>query len=107
MGSKINLITHKDGTPRFNQNGNLINQDTQISDEKILEILETAHPLPFGDLLVQYLILLKNAFLNHVHNYNGIPPTDLTVGTTLPVKEFNSKAEDLENRMLSKNIRIN
>jgi hypothetical protein len=107
VGSKINLITHKDGTPRFNQNGNLINQDTQISDEKILEILETAHPLPFGDLLVQYLILLKNAFLNHVHNYNGIPPTDLTVGTTLPVKEFNSKAEDLENRMLSKNIRIN
>jgi hypothetical protein len=103
VGSKINLITHKDGAPRFN----VMNQDTQISDEEILNILENAHPLPFGDLLVQYLILLKNAFLNHVHNYNGKPPTDLTVGNALPVKDFNTKAEDLENRMLSKNIRIN
>lgn len=103
VGSKINLITHKDGVPRFN----VMNQESQISDEEILNILQNAHPLPFGDLLVQYLILLKNAFLNHVHNYNGIPPTDLTVGNTLPVKEFNDKAEDLENRMLSKNIRIN
>jgi len=107
VGSKINLITYKDGNPRFNQNGNLLNQESQISDEKILEILETAHPLPFGDLLVEYLRLLKNAFLNHVHRYNGTPPTDLTIGVTLPVKQFNDKAEDLENRMLSKNISIN
>lgn len=103
VGSKINLITHKDGVPRFN----VMNQESQISDEEILNILQNAHPLPFGDLLVEYLILLKNAFLNHVHNYNGKPPTDLTIGNTLPVKEFNDKAEDLENRMLSKNIRIN
>jgi hypothetical protein len=103
VGSKINLITHKDGTPRFN----VMNQDSQVSDEEILNILENAHPLPFGDLLIEYLRLLKNAFLNHVHNYHGIPPTDLTVGVTLPVKEFNDKAEDLESRMLSKNIRIN
>lgn len=103
VGNKINLLTHKDGNPRFN----LANQENQISEEEILKILDEAHPVPFGDLLVQYLILLKNAFLNHVHNYNGIPPTDLTVGNTLPVQEFNKKAEDLENRMLSKNIRIN
>jgi hypothetical protein len=103
VGSKINLITHKDGTPRFN----VMNQESQISDEEILNILENAHPLPFGDLLVEYLRLLKNAFLNHVHRYNGTPPTDLTIGVTLPVKEFNDKAEDLESRMLSKNIRIN
>jgi hypothetical protein len=103
VGSKINLITHKDGSPRFN----VMDQESQISDEEIVNILENAHPLPFGDLLIQYLILLKNAFLNHVHNYNGKPPTDLTIGNSLPVKEFNEKAEDLENRMLSKNIRIN
>jgi hypothetical protein len=103
IGNKINLITHKDGTPRFN----VMNQESQISDEEILNILDNAHPLPFGDLLIEYLILLKNAFLNHVHNYHGIPPTDLTVGVTLPVKQFNNKAEDLENRMLSRNIRIN
>lgn len=103
VANKINLLSHKDGSPRFN----LMNQDDQISNEEILNILQNAHPLPFGDLLLQYLILLKNAFLNHVHNNNGIPPTDLTIGQTLPLKQFKDKAEDLENRMLSKNIRIN
>ncbi len=104
VGNKINLLTHKDGTPRFN----IMNQDDQISNDEILNILENAHPLPFGDLLVQYLKLLKIAFLNHVHNGNGKAPTDLvTDGNQLPVDQFKKIAEDLENRMLSKNIRIN
>ena len=104
VGSKINLLTHKDGTPRFN----IMNQEDQISNDEILNILENGHPLPFGDLLVQYLKLLKIAFLNHVHNGNGKAPTDLvTDGNQLPVDQFKKIAEDLENRMLSKNIRIN
>lgn len=104
VANKINLLTHKDGYPRFN----LANQENQISDDETLKILETAHPLPFGDLLVDYLKLLKNAFINHVHNNNGLPPTDLvTSGNQQSVQEFKKNAEDLENRMLSKNIRIN
>lgn len=102
VGSKINLLTHADGAPRYN----LANQDNQISNDEILNILDTAHQLPFGDILLQYLILLKNAFLNHVHN--GNKPTDLTAdGAKQFVAEFKKTAEDLENRMLSKNIRIN
>lgn len=100
VGSKINLLTHKDGSPRFN----LANQDSQLSDEEILNILEKAHPLPFGDILVQYLKLFRTAFLNHVHNNNGLTPTGLGDGA---VKKFSNDAPDLENRMLSKNIRIN
>lgn len=104
VGNKINLLTHKDGNPRFD----LANQDDQLTDNEILNILENAHPLPFGDLLVKYLKLLKNAFLNHVHNGNGsLPPTDLTTSGTLSVQEFKKEAENLENTMLSKNIRIN
>lgn len=104
IGNKINLLTHKDGTPRFN----LANQENQISDEEILNVLENAHPLPFGDLLVQYLKLLKTAFINHVHNNNGKPPTDLvTDGNQQSVLEFKKNAEDLETRMLSRNIHIN
>lgn len=104
VANKINLLTHKDGYPRFN----LANQENQISDDETLKILETAHPLAFGDLLVDYLKLLKNAFINHVHNNNGLPPTDLvTSGNQQSVQEFKKNAEDLENRMLSKNIRIN
>lgn len=104
VGNKINLLTHASGSPRFD----LMNQDDQISDDEMLNILQNAHPLPFGDLLIQYLKLLKNAFLNHVHNNNGIPPTDLVSGgAKQDVKEFKKNAEDLENRILSKNIRIN
>lgn len=104
VANKINLLTHKDGAPRFN----LTNQEDLISESELLKILETAHPLPFGDILVQYLTLLKNAFLNHVHNNNGKSPTDLVIGgAKQDVKEFKKNAEDLENRMLSKNIRIN
>ena len=100
VANKINLLTHKDGAPRFN----LANQENQLSDGEMLNILANAHPLPFGDILVQYLKLLKNAFLNHVHNNNGKTPTGLGDGA---VKKFSDDATDLENRMLSKNIRIN
>lgn len=104
VGNKINLLTHKDGIPRFN----LTNQDDQISNDEILNILDKAHQLPFGDILIQYLKLLKTAFLNHVHNGNGKPPTDLVSGgAKQDVLEFKKAAEDLENRMLSNNIRIN
>ena len=104
VANKINLLTHKDGTPRFN----LTNQDDILSDDEMLNILENAHQVPFGDIQMQYLILLKKAFLNHVHNNNGSQPTDLVVGgLTQDVREFKKNAEDLENRMLSKNIRIN
>lgn len=103
VGSKINLLTHDNGTPKFN----LMNQDDQISDEELLNIIQTAHPLPFGDVLVKYLRLLKNALLTHVHNNNGLPPTDLTVGTAQNISIFKKSADDLENKMLSKNININ
>lgn len=102
VGSKINLIS-KTGSPNYNK---LINPDDQISNTQILEILKTAHPIPFGDILLEYLILLKNAFLNHVHN--GKKPTDLVVGGTKnDVEIFTKRSSQLENQMLSKNIRIN
>lgn len=104
VANKINLLTHKDGSPRFN----LTNQDDLFSNDEMLNAILTAHPLPFGDILVQYLTLLKNAFLNHVHNNNGNPPTDLVIGgVTQDVREFKKQAENLENQMLSKNIHIN
>lgn len=102
VSNKINLMTHEDGTPSIT-----VNQDSQLSEDEMLNFIKNAHPLPYGDILVQYLKLLKKAFLNHVHNYNGIPPTDLNLGAGKPVKEFRQKSDDLEKNMLSKNININ
>jgi hypothetical protein len=104
VANKINLITHEDGSPRFN----VTNQDNLISDEEMNRILNESHQLPFGDILLQYLKLMKEALINHVHNGSGNKPTDLTVsGNKQALNEFKLKAEELENAMLSKNIRIN
>lgn len=96
MSNKINLLTHKGGSPRFN-----LNQDNLISDEEMARILEEAHQLPFGDVLLEYLILMKNALFFHVHNGNGNPASGVSL------VQFREKAEALEKAMLSKNIRIN
>jgi hypothetical protein len=98
VASKINLLTHKYGTPRFK----LADQDNSISDDEMAKILTDAHQLVFGDNLIEYLKLQRQAFINHVHPYHGKKPEDL------------SGAEDIDNylnydleTMLSKNIRIN
>lgn len=98
VSDKINLITHKDGAPRFILN----NQDSMISKEELDKIINEAHPLVFGDTLIKYLRLLRDAFLNHVHAYNGLKPEDLSgVNDIEECLKF-----DLDS-MLSKNIRIN
>ena len=109
VSNKINLITHNDGMPRFN----VTNQDNLISDDELAKILgpETeggAHRLPFGDVLLEYLRLLKDALYYHVHNGNGNAATDLTTsGNKQALAAFKAKADDLEKAMLSNNIRIN
>ena len=109
VSNKINLITHSGGYPRFN----VTNQTNLISDDELLKILSSeteggAHRLPFGDVLLEYLILLKQALFFHVHRGNGLTGTDLaTSGNVQAMAAFKSKAEDLEKKMLSNNIRIN
>lgn len=107
VANKINLITHKNGSPRFNVLNQTDNVDL-ISDEELNNILTTAHQVPFGDVLLEYLKLLKEALFAHVHNGSGNPPTDLTIsGNKQSLAIFKSKADELERNMLSKNIRIN
>jgi len=103
VANKINLITHG-GSPDYNTT----NQIDLISMSELEKILTTAHQLPYGDVLLQYLRLLKDAFLSHVHRGNGLPPTDLTIsGNKQAVTEYQKNASKLESNMLSKNVRIN
>lgn len=102
VGNKINLLTHKDGSPRFN----LADQDDQITDDELLNILANSHQLPFGDVLLQYLRLMKDAILGHYHN-SSVATDIVTEGNKQPVAAFKKAAENLEAKMLSKNIRIN
>jgi hypothetical protein len=109
VSNKINLLTHDEGFPRFN----LTNQIDLIDDEELEKIMGPeseggAHRLPFGDILLQYLRLLKDALYFHVHNGNGSQATDLTTsGNKQALAAFKARAEELENKMLSNNVRIN
>ena len=98
VASKINLLSHEDGSPRFRLN----DQNEQITEDEILNILENAHPLAFGDLLVQYLKLQREAFINHVHPYHGKKPQDLSGS-----EDIDKYLEFDIDSILSKNIRIN
>jgi hypothetical protein len=53
------------------------NNENLISDSELSKILSSeidggAHRLPFGDVLLEYLKLLKEALFSHVHNGNVI-----------------------------------
>jgi len=98
VSNKINLLTHKNGSPRFVLN----DQELTITENELQKIVLEAHPLAFGDKLIEYLKLQRAAFANHVHPYPGMKPEDLA-GLNNIDKYLNF---DLES-MLSKNIRIN
>jgi len=101
VANKINLLTHKNGNPRFN----LTNQDNLISDDEMQKILKEAHPLVFGDKLVEFLKLVRVAVSNHTHKYPGM--TAHSEGSSTFAKAMQDMNEyDLE-QILSKNIRIN
>ena len=108
VADKINLLTY-DGSPNFNlTERDLVNSTTPyITDDEMNTILSTAHPLVFGDILLEYLKALRSAFDSHIHNNFGMaPPTDnITLGAS--VSQFRILAPKLESKMLSKNIRIN
>jgi hypothetical protein len=104
VSNKINLLTHKNGSPIFN----LTNQDNLISDDELSNILENAHPISFGDIMVKWMVLCQDAIFNHVHNGNGNPATDLVLsGNKQSLQVFKEKTDTLIANMLSKNIRIN
>lgn len=98
VSNKINLLTHKNGSPRF-----LLNDQTDmISDKELQKIISEAHPLVFGDSLIDFLNTFIKAFTNHVHPYPGMKPQDLSSRS-----DIDKLLEYDLNSFLSENIRIN
>lgn len=69
VGDKINLIGNdsKDGFLTRDP-------DDLISDKEMNKILEKAHQLPYGDILIDFLTTFRTAFLNHTHAYSMLTP---------------------------------
>lgn len=66
VANKINLISH-DGEHTFE----LTNPESLITDEEQEKINNDAHPIVYGDTLVEFLELVKDYVNLHVHPYHG------------------------------------
>ena len=95
VSDKINFLSHKSKT-KFN----LTNPDDLITEEEFNKIIEKAHVLPYGDVLVDFIVLMKKAFTTHIHQYAGLPP-DKTQKEVKDFLDFDLKT------MLSEDVRIN
>ena len=100
IGQEINLIS-TNGSPyvKTSNTDSFIDGNESISDKDIKEFIEKAHPIPYGDILLRYLFLFKQAFANHTHRFHQLPPVhDVT---------FNTLDKFVMDDILSKNVRIN
>lgn len=95
VANKINLLSHDSKSQTFN----LTDPKGLITDEEQEKINNKAHPVVYGDNLVEFLELIKKFVSSHVHPYNGLPPDPSTI--TTDVLRF-----DL-NTILNKNINTN
>lgn len=91
----INILSHKSIDKYY-----LTDPTSLINDEELNKIIEKAHKLPYGDVLVEFMKLFLKAFSSHVHAYAGLPPDS----NQIEVK--NLLSFDLES-MLSNYIKIN
>ena len=83
------------------KDGNIITADTEdlITDDKLKELIEKSHELPYGDKLIEFLKMFVNTFINHTHNF-------ATMSTCKSSDVKNLEKYDLTN-ILSNSVRIN
>ena len=94
VADRINLLSH-DSISYFDTT----DPKELITDESLLNILDNAHPLPYGDLLIEFLNKLIRIFKEHTHPFPMDPPC-----FNQPDKQI--LATDLS-KMLSQGVRIN
>lgn len=94
VGDRINLLSH-DSNTYFD----LGDSNELVTDMQMEQILEKAHELPYGDVLVDFLKAFVDVFNRHTHPFPGKAPS---LGEA--DKETLSPSW---NNMLSKSIRIN
>lgn len=94
VADRINLLSHDSRTP-FTLN----DRKALITDEELIKILEQAHPLIYGDDLVNFLKQLIEVIRTHTHPF----PMDPPCFTTPQLKVLNTNLDD----MLSQSVRTN
>lgn len=99
VADKINILSHNGDACNNGNVFKLTDPQDLITDESMEEIITKAHQLPFGDTLIEFLKLFRNAFIKHIHPFPTLPPCpDSNIA--------NLAAYDLD-KILSKVVRIN
>lgn len=101
VADKINLISNN-GSPAFN----VTDTGEGISDEEMKKLIEQAHKLPYGDILVNFLSLFLKMFKSHTHKYHNMPPCP-DVNSGIFDRQYGSDEKNLDKLLLSENVRIN
>ena len=70
-----------------------------INNNEMQKIIDKAHKLPYGDVLVEFLNMFVDAFAKHVHPYPGMPPCQTS-------EYIETTTYDLK-KILSENVAIN
>ena len=105
FADKINLVSPSgDGWDSLEQGENA---GDLISDEKMKELIAKAHQIPYGDVLCDFLSLSLKMYMAHSHPSPGAPPLNADPASTTFYAKYNVNKENLENKLLSKDIRIN
>lgn len=101
VADKINLIS-PNGDPYID----IANEKEGISDEEMKKIIDKCHQLPYGDILVDFLQTFIRMFKSHTHKYDNMEPCPDTASGIFDAK-WGSGGENLNDKILSKDIRIN
>ena len=103
VADKINLIS-TNGNPNISFGKE--DENENISDEKMKEIIERAHRLPYGEELVDFLYLFMKMFSEHSHPSDGDKPINGDIDSQNFYNRFNIDKKKLGEKLLSKNVRI-
>ena len=90
VADEINLLSHNgDGATK-----DLANHDGEIlNDDAMIEIIEKAHVLPYGDVLVDFLTMFLQMFKSHTHKYANLPPCPDDTSKKLDMKYGSGSGE--------------
>jgi hypothetical protein len=73
-----------------------------LTTEDHLKLEDDLHPVVYGDVLKEFLVILRSWIKSHIHPYHGLP-TDPS-GDTVRLEEWFIK--NLDDRLLSRNIYV-
>jgi hypothetical protein len=96
VSNYINLLSHKG---KSSGDFVLTNQDSMITNKDQSFINTNTHPIPYGDVLVEFLGIVKDFVATHTHAYHGMVPDPTESVTNLLNFDLNS--------ILNNNVRTN